>query len=325
MIIGKSCTEKKPESDPRKNLRILITRIALVLIVIFAAAVVYRNGSNWLDQLVELPWSLSPFLLAGSSLILLVSLWLTPEGWIRLSLFLGSTAQRSELRSAWFVSQLGRYIPGKIWLFAGRTGYLKTRGLSLSRSILSTVLEMIFTAGAVGAVCFLTVWWISGSEMSSHVRITVILAGACLVLIPVLNPSLRLLLKTRRKVSDEIDKFRLPVVFSLKILLLYTFIWLFRGFALYLWITGFGLKTTGIWTVLFAVPLSWLAGYIVFFVPGGVGVREAVIVSFLAYSGQVGPFLVVVFGHRILLGLFELLLASPSLKKFPLNRTGKVT
>ena len=319
----RNCDEKSTESGKKNNLRILITRIALVLIVIFAAAVVYRNGSNWLDQLVELSWSISPFLLAGSSLILLVSLWLTPEGWIRLSLFLGSTAQRSELRSAWFVSQLGRYIPGKIWLFAGRAGYLKTRGLSFSRSILSTVLEMIFTAASVGAVCFLTVWWISGSDLSSHVRITVILAGACLVLIPVLNPSLRLLLKTRRKVSNEIDGLRLPIIFSLKILLLYTFIWLFRGFALYLWITGFGLKTTEIWTVLFAVPLSWLAGYIVFFVPGGVGVREAVIVSFLAYSEQVGPFLVVVFGHRILLGLFELLLASPSLKKFPLNRTGK--
>lgn len=290
----------------------IASRVGLLALIGLAAWIVTDNGTTWLHQLQGFDWHPRWHLLLIAVLITAVSYGATPTCWVWLCRGAGSTAPASKLRSAWFVSQLGRYMPGKIWLFAGRTGYLKSGGMSTVTATSVPFIELIYTAAAAGvAATTLAIFSRSFSYGDSTLRAAVIAAGLCMMTVPLLSPVLKLLYRVRYRRSPE----NLPVPgFSgmLKMVGLFTLLWWTRGFALYLWLTGFGLPTAGAATCMAAAPLSWLAGYIVFLIPGGIGVREAAVVTLAVPMGQTGPALAVVAGERLVLGILELCYALAS-------------
>jgi len=108
----------------------IAAKIGLIILIALAAWILVSNSSSWLEQIRLFSWTLNWPMLLVSTLLLGISYYFTPEGWVRLAGAAGCDADRASLRSAWLLSQLGRYVPGKIWLLAGRAGYLKANGLS---------------------------------------------------------------------------------------------------------------------------------------------------------------------------------------------------
>lgn len=285
-------------------------RIVLLLLACFAAWIIMENGGSWLDQIEAFSWQLRWHMLVISALILVLTYYIIPLGWIWLARAAGSEVSTNELRSAWFLSQLGRYVPGKVWLFAGRAGFLRSRGLSTIRSTSVPFLELLYTAAGAGLAAVVPALISSDFAIEySGLRSAIIAAGACVLIIPLLRPIQRLLYRIKHGAVPE--ALPLPgIVGSMKLLLLYCGLWWMRGLALYLWLSGFGLPNISFWICCAAAPLSWLAGYIVFLVPGGVGVREAATVALVAGPGDTGPVLAVVAGQRIVLSLIEVLFAA---------------
>jgi uncharacterized membrane protein YbhN (UPF0104 family) len=282
-----------------------VTRAVILGLLALAGWILADNGAAWLGQLRSFSWNVHWHLLALAVTITTTAYGLTPTGWVWLCRTAGSTVPTLELRSAWFVSQLGRYMPGKVWLFAGRAGFLKAHGMSGLRATSLPFIELIYTAAAAGtAATLLALISRNFSYGDSTLRAAVIAAGVCMMVVPLLSPILRLLYRLRY--HEDPDSLPLPSFAGmLRTVLMFTILWGLRGFALYLWLKGFGLQTAGIATCMAAAPLSWMAGYIVFLVPGGIGVREAAVVALAAPVGQTGPALVVVAGERLVLGILE--------------------
>lgn len=287
-------------------------KIALLLLLCFAVWILAKNGSRWLDQIEAFTWQLKWHMLVISAAILVLTYYIIPFGWIWLAGAAGSEVGSGELRSVWYLSQLGRYVPGKVWLFAGRAGFLRSRGLSALRSTSVPFLELLYTAAGAGLAAAIPALISSDFSVEySGLRSAIIAAGACILIIPLLRPIQKWLYRIRHGAVPE--ALPLPgIAGSIKLLLLYSGLWWIRGFALYLWLRGFGLFNVSFWICCAAAPLSWLAGYIVFLVPGGVGIREAATVALVAGSGDTGPLLAVVAGQRIVLSLAEVLFASAS-------------
>ncbi|MCK4504966.1 MAG: flippase-like domain-containing protein [Candidatus Aegiribacteria sp.] len=284
-------------------------RIGLILLLSAAIWLLIVNGSKWLQQIEDFEWQLDWFLLGASVLILWISYLLTPVGWVWLSHHAGSKVSARDLTSAWFISQLGRYVPGKIWLFAGRVGFLKSHGLSTFRATSVPFLEVLFTAAAAGLAAIIPIILTDNfSFADSGLRTVILAAGGCMLVIPLLTPMQRWLYKLKYGSIPEI--LTLPgITGSLKLLLLYSGLWWIRGLTLFLWLKGFGIQSIDFWICCVAAPLSWLAGYIVFLVPGGIGIREAAAVALVAPSGATGPVLAVIAGQRVLLSIAEVFLA----------------
>jgi hypothetical protein len=289
--------------------------ILLACLVVAAAWVVVRQGGRWLDQVSAHTWQLSWFNLAISAILLLYSLWLIPEGWVRVCRALGSRERKRLLRAVWFASQLGRYVPGKIWLFAGRAGFLRGKGMTMPRAAAGPVAELLFTAAAAGvsSLAGLLIW---GGGMAGWLFHILLAASALAVLLPFLHPLQRLLIRMRGGPADAETPLNLVASDSLLLLGLYSGLWVMRALALLLWLRGFGMEGIGFGACLAGVPLSWLAGYSAFFVPGGIGVREAALVGILSTGGETGPLLVAVAGQRLLLSLGELALGLLSFRTF---------
>ncbi len=291
-----------------------VVRAALLILIAAAVGILIGNGGEWLEQFREFSWEINWLLLVLSSVILAGSYYLTPFGWQWLAQSAGCAAASPELRGVWFASQLGRYLPGKIWLFAGRASYLKASGLSAFRSAAVPFVEVIFTAASAGLITLLTALFIpefaSGNET---VRLALIVSGVCFLLIPVFSPLQKLLYRFKYGTTPE--KLPLPSpMLSLNLLSFYSLLWITRGIVLYLWLKGLGIISIDFGACIGAAPFSWLAGYIVFFVPGGLGVREAATAAVIATAETTGPVLVALFAIRILLTVYEVVMALISAK-----------
>ncbi len=202
------------------------------------------------------------------------------------------------------VTQLGKYLPGGIWHIAGKFGIYKARQISLKKSTQAIVFENIWllsSALVIGAVLLL---------LSSRAVVCAVMPYFCrseiqnafLVLFPILWV-------VGLYVFEKIFFKNNPVIlkdFLVKFLLMIA-IWFSFGVSFWLVFplqSGFLVAITG------AFSLSWVAGYVAFFAPGGIGVREYLLTLLLTSffsSSEVAIYATI---HRLIWVLEEILLGA---------------
>ncbi len=301
--------QRKGTSVRGKKIRIISSAL---LTVLAAAALyaIYRNGGAWLSSIENHQWSLDIPRLAASALLLACTLAFTPRGWVMICRGMGSEIETSQLYAAWYASQLGRYVPGKVWLFAGRAGFLKAKGMKASRALATTAYELFFTMASVGLFSLVAVLLIPDLLSGGGAKAAVTAAAAAILLLPLLHPVQKILCR-KRGISVDTLPSRSDTI---RITLFYAVLWAGRGVSLYLLLTGTGIEIAEPARALAAAPLSWLAGYIVIVVPGGVGIREAAAAA-IAAPEAVAPAALALAGQRVFMALAELLLALFTSKK----------
>ena len=70
---------------------------------------------NW-NQVKDVPFTLQPFPFILSTLIFAFSYFIQVWAWYLITLKLGIALSFRETLKSWFYSQLGKYLPGKVWL-----------------------------------------------------------------------------------------------------------------------------------------------------------------------------------------------------------------
>lgn len=294
----------------KKTTLALISKSALFILAVVAGIVVWKNGGGWLEEVNKYSWDINIGELGLSAALLAISLCLTPSGWVLISKAMGARISTGELFAAWYTSQLGRYIPGKIWLFAGRAGFLKARGMKMGRAAATVAYELFFSVASIGLLVMIIA--VTTPEVFNHTggKTAAIAASSALLLLPLLHPVQNFLCKKKGINPGELPSMKISVAITL----IYALLWLVRGLALYLLLKGTGLKNLQLSHSIAAAPLSWLAGYIVFFVPGGIGVREAAAAA-IAAPELITPAAVVIAGQRLFMALVEVILALLNTRK----------
>ncbi len=301
--------QEKGSALKRKHLQYTI-KILLGLLIVIAFYTLFRNGASWLEDFNRHNWEFNLIFLSASAVLLIASLVLAPAGWVMVSRSMGSKSSAGDLFAAWYASQLGRYIPGKVWLFAGRAGFLKSRGMKTGRAAATTAYELFFNVASVGLIALAGSLLVQGIQFTGTGKTAVMAAGSALLLIPLLHPVQRFLC---RKKGIPYDSLPSPAV-SVRMILIFTVLWLLRGISLYLLLLGTGITQTSIARSVIAAPLSWFAGYIVVIVPGGIGIREAA-AAVLSAPMAIVPATAVIAGQRIFMALIEVILALISSKR----------
>jgi hypothetical protein len=189
----------------------------------------------------------------------------------------------------WFVSNLGKYVPGKVWQIAAMGALAQKSGVSATAAIGSSLLVNLVSilagfaviavtaAGRIGAVVGAEMT--GGGERTAQLMIVgVAIAGAiALVLAPVVVP--RLVALAGRLTGRELAIPRVPPRAVWVAAVSTVASWLLYGIAFFLFAHGITPRATGNASSYIAVYTgSYLAGYLALFAPGGVGVREAVVV-----------------------------------------------
>jgi len=232
-------------------------------------------------------WNAQSWLLSLSFIFMLAQWFMIALEWKVIVRSLGGELGLRKGMRIYFLSNLGRYIPGSVWYVLGRA-YLGERE-EVSAAVVSTSIVM---ENALATVSGMLLSALASPLFLSQYGRGSLYAGMAVGALGLifLHPSLMswllsLLARLLRRSSGVT-----PVggyLATLGLLLGYIFIWAFRGIAFFMLLYS-----------LCPIPLAWLptiggilaasyiVGFLVPFAPGGLGVREGVIVLLL---GQYVP------------------------------------
>jgi glycosyltransferase 2 family protein len=242
--------------------------------------ILLRLRSLWLDNTVHLSrvawWWLIPAVAAG-----LCSILLSGVIWRWLLRRLGGDPPAATV-AIFLQAQLGKYVPGSVWQYAGRAALGRGYSLPMKLVAKSFPIELAATVLAAAPFSILLVGWVATAGV---LGIVVIVASTSLFL-------------PRRGVSRV----------ALGASLLYATTWPFVGASF--WMTGRALvhappRDLAVYTGAFAV--AWLAGLAAVYAPGGLGVREAVLVALLRGKLGSADALLVALASRAVFTLSDLL------------------
>ena len=201
---------------------------------------------------------------------------MTSIGWIWVTMIIARSHNvRHRNAMAWyFTGQLGKYVPGGIWPIVGRAELAVRNGIPRRDAYASTGLSLVTTyAAAVVAIA------IGAASTSGHRLIAVLIAfGLVTAYIAFAQPSLRsVIIRIASRVSSSASSLTDPKR-VVRLTVLHVPAWLLMSLSTSVTATAFGAHI-GIADMLFITTTSWLAGFVVVGVPGGIGVREAVFTS----------------------------------------------
>jgi hypothetical protein len=186
----------------------------------------------------------------------------------------------------WSVSNLGRYLPGKIWQIGAMGAMARDVGISpvaaSGSAILGTLVNLVagFVVALLGGRALLER---SSNGHGTLAIVFVLVAAGALLAAPAVLPWLA---PWFGRLAGRPVAARLPTRAVLYALAGNVAAWLVYGAAFRLFMIGLlGAAAGGYAAYLAAYTISYLVGYLALFAPAGLGAREGAMVTVLAYAG----------------------------------------
>lgn len=265
-------------------------RFRLAAQLVLAAAFIFvlvRLRSAWHDSHVDLA-RVEWVALAGAFLLSAAGVAAGGFIWLAILRRLGVKTQR-RWAGLFFQAQLGKYVPGTVWQYAGRTALSSAVGIPVRAVALSLPIELFAVGLAAAAMAPLLLgWW--------GVVVVVGLVGAVAA-------------AERRSWTSA----RPLVNAGTRAWLYYVCAWPLIGLGF--WLCARSLAAARAFEIpayVGAYGVAWLAGLVAIYAPGGIGVREAVLVALLRGRLGTADALVIATVSRALLTLVDLGLAGAS-------------
>lgn len=239
------------------------------------------------------------------------------EVWRRMILASGKALPFPVAARIWFVSNLGKYVPGKVWSIASMALLAREHGVSGASAATSAVVVQIANLAAGAAVIAIT-----GAQVIDRPALAMAVTGIAVVALALTPYALPYLTRAVRRLSGR--EFPDPVISHLSIwvaLLGSAAAWVIYGIAFQLFASGILGRPTGPTAFYIAAyTASYIIGFLALFAPGGAVVREGALVAAMTRLGLATPpeAIIIALTSRVWLTVTEL---APSLLALAIDRT----
>jgi len=252
--------------------------------LVFVAVSLYFVGSSLskgiresggLENLLDF----SPAMLVLSFLLLQLHFVACGMAW---KVVAGHTGGRLGLWKAYsihFLAQVGKYVPGMVWSAIGKFALSRDSGMTKVQTGHALVLETVFI---VFGCLFVAMPLVSDAALAvglSGTEALLLAIAIGLLTLSAVHPAVFgfLVGLAGRVTGKRIEAQRVPFVEILKTIPVYVSIFLFVGLGFWLLARGFGLEIP-FFPGIFLYPTAFGVGYLVVLAPGGLGLRELVLV-----------------------------------------------
>jgi uncharacterized membrane protein YbhN (UPF0104 family) len=260
-------------SSRRRRIAGITSAFGIVIAVAGLAFVGRTLLRDW-DQTEELLRQAEWAWLAAALPMCLLGMTLVGMPWRNVIEAMGEKRTTAEVLRWYFPGQLGKYVPGAIWPVLGRGEMAYRGGVGRGPAYVSVALSLALTylAASLTAIVLLIGSALSGEGVAGALWVLLLLPLGLAMLHPAVLR--RLVTLAERVLSRDV-----PVVVpdygtTVRLLLLHVPAWIAIGAATCL-VTRAFTPDVSLWQVMFAAVLSWIVGFVVVPVPGGIGVREA--------------------------------------------------
>ena len=258
---------------------------------LFAAAVVWFAARALRGQWAEAGQrlrTLSPewgWILLATGIVVATYLLLI-ETWRRVIIASGEKLSFADAARIWFVSNLGKYVPGKVWSIAAMSMMARRSNVSAGVAAGSSIIVQLVSIAAGIAVVL-----VCGAQLVENRLIGMIILAVIVILIVTLPVSVGLAARAARGLTGR--EVTLPVIPQSAVWMTVagsSIAWIAYGIAFQLFVRGILGSSAGATTSYIAVyAASYIIGFLALFAPGGAVVRESAIVTGMvrfALSGQ---------------------------------------
>lgn len=309
MTVGERTGHEYVSDTPKRWTRHLVTGLKLAIFALLCYAI-YHALDSGREQLSQHTWHVEPWWLVASGVIYLTSLLPPAIFWHRILLATDQPALLGESIRAYYISQLGKYVPGKWMVVLLRRVLLrdpKVEHTVVAASVFFETFTFLAVGAAISAIV-LVIWHPRQLPLIATAAGSVVLLGAPTV--PYLFEFLLRKLGVTRLNPTAGRKFRQitwPMLFVGWTGL--AFGWLLQGASLWATLRGLGACDSGPFHELSlhttAVALSVVAGFLSQ-IPGGLAVREWVSAQLI--EPMYGPSVAIVSAifYRLVLVVSEL-------------------
>jgi glycosyltransferase 2 family protein len=302
--VSTSRSNGSAEAPPRRRLYGLV-RAGVTLVVI--AAVAYSVFSQWTEvkgALAQIAWQS----LVLALLAVLAGMGCNVMAYRHVLHSLGSDVARLTAGRVLLIGQLGKYLPGSVWAYVLQMELGRRAGIPRAKAFIGSLVAtgLAIVAALLIGVISLPALADAGDSVFVAVVIVAPVALACAhprVLTLLVNAFLRLIRK-----APLSQPFAWPGI--IRAVGWSGVAWTFFGAQLWLLvdaITGPGLG--GFARCVGAIALAITAGLVAFFVPSGIGAREAVIVAALLPYTTPGVALGLALASRLIFTIADVIAA----------------
>ncbi len=256
---------------------------------------------------LEVQLAVRPLYLALAAATVLATYGLPVGAWRRIVVDWGQHLGYGAAFRIWAVSNLGRYIPGKIWSVAGLAVLAQREGVSAWAATGSAVVMQVLAVGTGTAIVLAAV---PTARSTPVLTATAVLAGVGVAALTQERVVARLGRVARRGVTVPALSWRAAVWGAVANLLAW------GAYGVAFWLLAEGLLVEHALTLRASVGI-FAAGYIVgllaLFAPGGVGVREAMYLALMTPMTGGGAAVTLAVASRLLLTVTEIVAALTAL------------
>jgi hypothetical protein len=262
-------------------------RILSAVLILAAFAFLGLEIARNVDELRNFRWAFRPGILLASLLLLVGVFCWGILVWRAVLRRFGVESDFLPLARVWFVSNVSRYIPGMVWQFVSLAQLGGKMGVPATTTVTSLLVQMGFNL--IAAILVGAALLPSALAGDLRVALEVVRWLAPLALLLVHPAVIRFLLHhTSRLARREVLVWHGSWPGGVWLLLLASVSWLLFGAALFLFLRSFTNLEIAVLPTMAAVnAFAFLAGYLAFFAPGGLGFKEAALTLLL--SGIVPP------------------------------------
>lgn len=288
-------------------------QVALALLVLGIA--VRKLAVNWAELRAQsVDWTLRPLWLLASVVIVWAAYALLIEAWRRVVVSMRQRLSYGAAARICMVSNLGKYIPGKVWAVAGNAFLAQRAGVEPHAAVAGAILNQALSLGSgvilVGLVGPAALRQYGGA----YVGATVILGVLALLAVLALTSARALALLQRALPSSLPRLVPVPLGVMAGSLAVNAVAWAGYGVAFLALARGLTPDANLSWSQATAVfTISYLVGLVALFAPGGVGVRESAFTLLLAPPLGLKLAVALALATRVLLTITELGAATPFL------------
>jgi glycosyltransferase 2 family protein len=254
---------------------------------IFAAAVLFFAARSLAGQWnkvearllhVQFGWQW----IGAATVVVLLSFALLIEGWRRVMAAWDSHLPFGQAARIWFLSSLGKYVPGNIWSLTAMGVMARGRGISALAAAGSSIIMQ-----AVSLVTGAAIVMITGAQLLGQpvlVGISVLILIGILVSAPRFLPPLTVWIGSI--IGKEVAPPSVPATSIWTAAIASALSWLLYGFAFQLFVRGLlGAAPGEISRYIAVYTAAYILGFISPIAPAGLGVREFTLAAFMTQLG----------------------------------------
>jgi len=261
------------------NWKVYLQIFFVILIFLFIFKLFYNN----IDQLKQYELNFEIWKLITGIFLISLLYFLQSSGWYLITKKFNADIGFAKSFTYWIYSQLGKYIPGKIWIPVSRSYFYEKEGISLKRTTFLFLLETVFSATSACIISLLFLILYKSEVLERYLFLFLVFVVAfCVFLHPkiffmVINFLLRLLKK------NKLEGVSFTYFYVLKVLFIYFLAWGLLGIGFYFIASSvFSIGIEYVPLFIAALSFSFVIGYLAVFAPAGLGVREGMLILVLS-------------------------------------------